>query len=158
MPEQTRRTILDETKQSSRLVSTAMQPRLLIIEDDVSTATAMQKVLRAENYAVDLAQRGDEGLAQGCEQPYDVVITDLRLPGLGGLELATQLHATKPTLPIIMMTGHGTPDTPGEATKRGVFEYVVKPFGAERLLELVATAVAHARRRSGKAKGSAPGS
>jgi nitrogen regulation protein NR(I) len=125
-----------------------MQPRLLIIEDDLSTAAALQKVLRAENYTVDLAERGDEGLAQARQQPYDLVITDLKLPGLGGLELVAQLRATKPKLPMIMMTAHGTTETAIEATKRGAFEYVVKPFEADELLDLVATAVAHARRMS----------
>jgi nitrogen regulation protein NR(I) len=125
-----------------------MQPRLLIIEDDLSTAAALQKVLRAENYAVDLAERGDAGLALARQQPYDLVITDLKLPGLGGLELVAQLHAAKPRLPMIMMTAHGTTETAIEATKRGAFEYVVKPFEADELLDLVATAVAHARRMS----------
>jgi DNA-binding NtrC family response regulator len=78
----------------------------------------------------------------------DVVITDLKLPGLDGLELVARLHAARPRLPIIMMTAHGTTDTAIEAIKRGAFEYVVKPFEADELLDLLATAVAHARRMS----------
>jgi len=125
-----------------------MPPRLLIIEDDLSTAAALQKVLQAEDYAVDLAERGDEGLARARQHAYDLVITDLKLPGLGGLELVAQLRTAKPRLPIIMMTAHGTTETAIEATKRGAFEYVVKPFEADELLDLVATAVTHARRMS----------
>jgi nitrogen regulation protein NR(I) len=122
-----------------------MPPRLLIIEDDLSTAAALQKVLRAEHFAVDLAERGDDGLARARQQPYDLVLTDLKLPGLDGLELVAQLHAAKPKLPIILMTAHGTTETAIEATKRGAFEYLVKPFEADELLDLVATAVAHAQ-------------
>jgi DNA-binding NtrC family response regulator len=125
-----------------------MQPRILLIEDDHSTASALKKVLQAEGYGVDLAERGDDGLAQASARSFDLVLTDLRLPGLGGLELAARLHADKPKLPIIMMTAHGTTDTAIEATKLGVYEYLVKPFEADELLDLVASAVAHSRRMS----------
>jgi DNA-binding NtrC family response regulator len=72
-------------------------------------------------------------------------LTDLRLPAMGGMDLAMQLRATKPKLPIIMMTAHGTTETAIEATKLGVYDYLVKPFEVEDLLDLVATAVAHSR-------------
>ena len=125
-----------------------MQPRILLIEDDLSTASALKKVLQAEGYGVDLAERGDDGLTQATTRSFDLVLTDLRLPGLGGLELAARLQADKPKLPIIMMTAHGTTDTAIEATKLGVYEYLVKPFEADELLDLVASAVAHSRRMS----------
>jgi DNA-binding NtrC family response regulator len=125
-----------------------MQPRILLIEDDLSTASALKKVLQAEGYDVDLAERGDDGLTQATARSFDLVLTDLRLPGLSGLELAARLHAAKAKLPIIMMTAHGTTDTAIEATKLGVYEYLVKPFEADELLDLVASAVAHSRRMS----------
>ncbi len=125
-----------------------MQPRILLIEDDLSTASALKKVLQAEGYGVDLAERGDDGLTRAMAGAFDLVLTDLRLPGLGGLELAGRLHAATPRLPIIMMTAHGTTDTAIEATKLGVYEYLVKPFEADELLDLVASAVAHSRRMS----------
>jgi nitrogen regulation protein NR(I) len=125
-----------------------MAPRLLLIEDDPGTAGSLQKVLLAEGYSVDLAARGDTGLAQAQNQPYDLVITDLKLPGLDGLQVVARLHAAKPRLPIIMMTAHGTTETAIDATKLGAFEYLVKPFEAEELLDVVAPAVAHARRMS----------
>ncbi|MBI5386344.1 MAG: sigma-54-dependent Fis family transcriptional regulator [Verrucomicrobia bacterium] len=125
-----------------------MQPRILIVEDDLSAGAALQKVLRADHYAVDLAERGDEGLALARRQPYDLVLTDLKLPGLDGLELITRLRAAKPKLPIIMMTAHGTTETAIEATKLGAFEYLVKPFEPDELLDLVATVVVHAQRMS----------
>jgi DNA-binding NtrC family response regulator len=125
-----------------------MAPRLLLIEDDPGTAGSLQKVLLAEGYAVDIAARGDAGLAQAQDQPYDLVITDLKLPGLDGLQVVARLHAAKPRLPIIMMTAHGTTETAIEATKLGAFEYLVKPFEAEELLDVIAPAVAHARRMS----------
>jgi DNA-binding NtrC family response regulator len=122
-----------------------MQPRILLIEDDPGAASALQKVLEAEGYRVELAERGDDGLAQAQSGSFDLVLTDVKLPGIGGLELAAQLRAAKPKLPIIMMTAHGTTDIAIEATKVGAYEYLIKPFEADDLLDVVAAAVAHSR-------------
>jgi DNA-binding NtrC family response regulator len=122
-----------------------MKPKILLIEDDASTAASLQKVLRAEGYDVAVCARGDEGLERARDQFHDVVVTDLRLPGLGGLELVGRLHAAKPKQPIILMTAHGTTETAIEATKLGACDYLLKPFEADELLDMVATAVASSR-------------
>jgi nitrogen regulation protein NR(I) len=125
-----------------------MQANILLIEDDRSTASALQKVLQDEGYAVTVAGRGDQGLSQARERQCDLVITDLRLPGLSGMELIARLHSAKPKLPIIMMTAHGTTETAIEAMKLGACDYLVKPFEADELLDLAASAVASSRRMS----------
>jgi DNA-binding NtrC family response regulator len=125
-----------------------MKARILLIEDDVGAGTALQKVLRAEEYDVDLATRGDEGLRRAEEGAYHLVLTDFKLPGLSGLELIARLHAAKPKLPVIMMTAFGTTETAIEATKLGACEYLTKPFEADELLALVASAVQSARMMS----------
>ena len=122
-----------------------MKPKILLIEDDASTAGSLQKVLCAEGYEVLVARRGDAGLEQAQKQSFDVVVTDLRMPGLGGLELVAQLHAAKPKQPIILMTAHGTTETAIEATKLGACDYLLKPFEADELLDMVASAVASSR-------------
>ncbi len=122
-----------------------MQPKILLVEDDRGPAGALQKVLSAEGYAVDAVERGEDGLLCVTSKPYDLVLTDLKLPGISGLELAAQLRDVKPKLPVIMMTAHGTTDTAIEATKLGAYEYLVKPFEADDLLDVVAAAVAHSR-------------
>lgn len=122
-----------------------MNPKILLIEDDASTATSLQKVLCAEHYVVDIASRGDLGLMQAQKEHYDLVITDLRLPGLGGLDLIAQLHTTKPKQAIILMTAHGTTETAIEATKLGACDYLLKPFEADELLDLIAVSVAGSR-------------
>jgi nitrogen regulation protein NR(I) len=122
-----------------------MQPRILLIEDDHSTASALEKVLDADGYDVRIAHRGDEGLGRAQREPCDLVITDLKLPGLSGLDLIAQLHAAKPKLPIIMMTAHGTTETAIEAMKLGACDYLVKPFEADELLALTASAVSSSR-------------
>jgi DNA-binding NtrC family response regulator len=122
-----------------------MKPKVLLIEDDGSTASSLQKVLCAEGYEVVLATRGDTGLDTARQQAFDVVVTDLRMPGLGGLDLVAQLHAAKPKQAIILMTAHGTTETAIEATKLGACDYLLKPFGADDLLDMVASAAASSR-------------
>ena len=125
-----------------------MRARILLIEDDPSTGPALGKVLRAEGFAVDLEIRGDAGLARAGHDPYDLVLTDLKMPGLNGLELIARLRALQPRLPIILMTAHGTTETAIEATKLGACEYLTKPFEVDELLDRVESAVAHSRLKS----------
>jgi len=119
-----------------------MKSRILLIEDDASIVGGLKKELQVEGYEVAVAERGDDGLAQAKEQPFDVVITDLKMPGLSGLELVEQLHAAKPKLPIIVVTAFGTTETAIEATKLGAYDYLLKPFDMAELLDLVAKSVA----------------
>jgi nitrogen regulation protein NR(I) len=122
-----------------------MKARLLLIEDDASTGPALQKVLRDEGYNVELIARGDDGLTRAKSEPFDLVLTDFKLPGLSGLELIAQLHQANPKLPIILMTAHGTTETAIEATKLGACEYLIKPFEPDELLERVAASVTDSR-------------
>ena len=121
------------------------RPKILLIEDDPGISAALTKELQAEGYEVAMATRGDDGLALAREQPCDAVLTDLKMPGISGLELIEQLHTAKPKLPIIMMTAFGTTETAIEATKLGAYDYVLKPFDTGELLDLVAKAVASSR-------------
>ena len=121
------------------------RPKILLIEDDAGIAAALKKDLQTEGYEVAVASRGDEGNARAQSEPWDVVITDLKMPGLSGLDLVAQLHATKPKLPIIMMTAFGTTETAIEATKLGAYDYLLKPFDMAEMLDAVAKAVASGR-------------
>jgi len=117
------------------------RPRILLIEDDQAITGGMQKVMEAEGYDVCVLARGDEGLARARNEPCDLVISDLKLPGTDGLTLVRELHQAKPKLPIILMTAHGTTDTAIEATRWGAFDYVPKPFEMDDMLELTARAI-----------------
>ena len=78
--------------------------RILLIEDDSGITDTLQRVLAAEGHDVAIEKRGDAGLARGVKDSFNLVITDLKLPGLNGLELVRQLHIAKPRLPIILVT------------------------------------------------------
>ena len=121
------------------------KPKILIVEDDANIASGLQKILRSQGYLVTALVRGDEGLQHALAGNFDVVITDLKLPGLDGLELVKQLHQSKPKLPIILITAHGSTETAIEATKWGAFDYVPKPFDVEELLDLTAKALQSSR-------------
>src|SRR5512137_1123821 len=114
---------------------------ILLIEDDISLATNLADVLKEDGFKVTVCNRGDEGLRRANTDECDVVLTDLRLPGLGGLELVKQLHETQPRLPVVLMTAHGTIETAIEATKLGAYDYLQKPFEMPGLISVLHRAV-----------------
>ncbi len=122
--------------------------RILLIEDDSGISDTLQRVLAAEGHEVVVEIRGDLGLARAIQDPFNLVITDLKLPGLNGLDLVRQLHAAKPRLPIILVTAFGTTGTAIEAMKLGAYDYLLKPFNIPGLIELVSKAADSNRRMS----------
>lgn len=120
-------------------------PKILIVEDDAGIAAGLRKLMYSEGYEVVWLARGDEGLTQALEASFDVVITDLKLPGCDGLTLVKELHQAKPKLPIILITAHGTTEVAIDATRWGAFDYVLKPFEVEHLLEITAQALQASR-------------
>lgn len=116
-----------------------------MIEDDPGIVMTLRRVLAEEGYEVLVETRGDSGLLKAKDGNLDVVITDWKLPGLGGLEIVRDLHSSQPRLPIILITAHGTFETAIEATKSGAFDYLLKPFEMPELIQLVGKAVASRR-------------
>jgi nitrogen regulation protein NR(I) len=121
---------------------------ILLIEDDTGITETLQRVLVEEGYSVVVETRGDTGLARATAETFDVVITDLKLPGLVGLEIVRQLHSAQPRLPIILVTAFGTTGTAIEAMKYGAFDYLLKPFDIQQMIELVGKAADTHRRMS----------
>jgi len=124
--------------------------RLCLIEDDASARAALERVLAAEGYEVVSYPDGQRGLKAALEEDFDCVLTDLRMPGVSGLELIDTLHDELPNLPVVLMTAQGTTDTAIEATRRGAFDYILKPFEMEELLPVLARAAEAGQR--GRAK------
>jgi DNA-binding NtrC family response regulator len=122
-----------------------MKTQILLIEDDPGITITLQRLLAGEGHEVVVEKRGDSGLARARADAFDVVLSDLKLPGLSGLDLVRELHDAKPRLPIILMTAHGTTETAIEATKRGAVDYLLKPFEMPELLEVVSKALATSR-------------
>jgi len=119
--------------------------KILLIEDDAGIVMTLCRVLGEEGHEVKVERRGDAGLERARTEAFDVVITDMKLPGLTGLELVRKLHAVHSRLPIILMTAYGTTETAIEATKSGAYDYVLKPFEMPEMIELVEKAIASLR-------------
>jgi DNA-binding NtrC family response regulator len=111
--------------------------KILLIEDDLGITDTLQRLLTSEGHEVTVEKRGDDGLTRAVKGSFNLVITDLRLPGLSGLDLIRQLHTAQPRLPIILTTAFGTTDTAIEATKLGAYDYLLKPFNIPQLLDLI---------------------
>jgi len=122
--------------------------RILLIEDDPGITDTLQRVLTHEGHNVVVEPRGDAGLTRATQESFDVVISDLKLPGVSGLEIVRQLHERQPRLPIILVTAFGTTDTAIEAMKLGAYDYLLKPFDIPHLLKLVGEAADSSRRMS----------
>lgn len=120
-------------------------PHVLIIDDDRNLRFAFRRVLDARTYTIDEAGTGEEGLAMAKAQPYDVILLDLRMPGMSGMEVLQKLLALDSKTPVIMMTAFGTTDTAIQAMKHGAYDFVLKPFDIEEIQRVVQHA-AEARR------------
>jgi DNA-binding NtrC family response regulator len=120
-----------------------MKNEILLVEDDSSLAESLGHVLVLSGYGVTLATSGEVGRDRASENRFAAVVTDFKLPGLSGLDLVKQIHATNARVPIILMTAHGTAELAIEAMKWGAYDYLLKPFEMPDLLAMIGEAVAH---------------
>jgi len=114
---------------------------ILIIDDDDQLRNSFKKLLSEEGYKVDGAASGEAGLNIIKKEIPDLVIVDMRLPGMNGLETFKTIHKIEPKLPVIIMTAFGTTEIAIEATKLGAFDYILKPFDIPDMLSLVKQAI-----------------
>jgi len=111
--------------------------RILVVEDDASLRRIAEFRLVEAGYQVELAEEGNAGLDAFSRFDPDLVITDLRMPGLSGEELAAEVMRRRPSVPVIVMTGHGTVESAVAAMRRGVADYVTKPVSWDEMLVVV---------------------
>lgn len=116
--------------------------RLLVVDDDADMLRLLSMRLQAAGYRVSAAASAEAALAQLELERPQLVISDVRLPGLDGLALFDEVHRRHPSLPVILLTAHGTIPDAVEATRRGVFTYLTKPYDSKELLERISQALA----------------
>jgi nitrogen regulation protein NR(I) len=114
---------------------------ILIIDDDDQLRRSFEKLLSEEGYHVVSAPSGESGLRILRSNVPDLVILDIRLPGMNGIDTFKAIHEIEPKLPVIMMTAYGTTETAIEATKLGAFDYILKPFDIPEMLGVIAKAL-----------------
>jgi len=121
-----------------------MSARILLVDDDADLLRLLTLRLEAAGYTVLAAASGEEALARLAAERPQLVITDVRMPGMDGTALFDAIHRSQPTLPVIMLTAHGNIPEAVDATQRGVFGYLTKPYDAKNLLAEVERALAFA--------------
>jgi DNA-binding response OmpR family regulator len=118
--------------------------RVLVIDDDPAITSVLKRGLSYEGFVVDIAATGEEGLRSARDQPPDLVILDIMMPGLDGLEVLRRLRAADAQLPVILLTAKDAPADEVRGLEQGADDYVVKPFTFDVLVARVRT---HLRRR-----------
>lgn len=116
-------------------------PRILIIDDEKSIRNTLKEILEYEGYIVDEAQDGPSGIERLNQENYDVVLCDIKMPKMDGLEVLSKAQEISPDTPFIVISGHGTIETAVEATKKGAFDFIAKPPDLNRLLITLRNAI-----------------
>ncbi len=120
-------------------------PSVLVIEDKDSMRDMLSKSLEAEGYEVETAKDGEGGLEKAREKKYDVVLADLKLPKMNGIEVLTSLKDMDQDAAVILMTAYGTIETAVEAMREGAFDFLTKPFDTDHLSVLIRRAMENRR-------------
>lgn len=116
-------------------------PTILVVDDDVDILTLLSMRLEAHGFRVTQTNSGEEALSKIGVQRPDLIISDLRMPGMDGITLFENVHHKDPSLPFILLTAHGSIPDAIEATQKGVYGFLTKPFDSKSLLEKVTSAI-----------------
>jgi two-component system nitrogen regulation response regulator NtrX len=114
---------------------------ILIIDDEKAIRKTLSEILSYEGYKLEEAGDGEEGLKKIKEKDYDVVLCDIKMPKIDGIEFLEKAKELNPDIPIIMISGHGTIETAVEAVKKGAYDYISKPPDLNRLLITIRNAM-----------------
>ncbi|HEY2649230.1 MAG TPA: sigma-54 dependent transcriptional regulator [Puia sp.] len=114
---------------------------ILIIDDEKAIRKTLSEILSYEGYKIDEAGDGEEGFRKFREKEYDVILCDIKMPKMDGIEFLEKAKESNPDLPIIMISGHGTIETAVEAVKKGAYDYISKPPDLNRLLITIRNAM-----------------
>ena len=115
--------------------------RILVVDDDPDIHILLASILADAGHRVESAYDGNEGLARLEAEPFHLVLTDVRMPGLDGLDLLLKIHQRRPSTPVVVMTAQNTPENVTRSLRDRAFTYFSKPFSAATVLEIVANAL-----------------
>ncbi len=126
------------------------QKKILVVDDEINVCKSIRKSILFEDYNVDMALSGEEALEMNKERRYDMVITDLMMPGISGVDLLSSLKAAYPETIVILVTGYPTIKAAVQTIKMGAFDFIPKPFTPDELRGLVARAFTQIKPRQTK--------
>ncbi len=115
--------------------------RALVIDDEQIVLDSVKKILSQENFAVDTAVSSRVGLNLALNNVYDIVLTDIRMPEIGGMRILRDVKRAKPSVPVVIITGYATVQSSVQAMKLGATDYIEKPFTPEELVTRVMAAI-----------------
>ncbi len=118
-------------------------PRILVVDDETAMRQSLKDWLMEDDYEVDLAASGEDAISMARDRSWDIILLDLKMPGMDGLETMSRLKKMIPETEILMMTAYGSIDTAVQAMKEGAFDYLVKPFDPDEIDMLIKKIVAH---------------
>ena len=121
----------------------AKMPRVLVVDDEVAMRESLNDWLKEDGYDVGLAAGGEEALDMAAKHPWDVILLDLKMPGMDGLQTLKRLKEVRPDAEVLMMTAYASIDTAVEAMKDGAFDYLVKPFDPDELEIQIKKIISH---------------
>jgi two-component system, NtrC family, nitrogen regulation response regulator NtrX len=121
--------------------------RILVIDDESAIRDSLKMTLEYEGYDVIGAATGQEGLALAEREAPDLVLLDVKMPGMDGIEVLERLRSMNDALPVVVVSGHGSISTAVEATKKGAFDFIEKPFASDRVLVSLRNALDHRQLR-----------
>lgn len=116
-------------------------PKILIVDDDKGIRQTLRDILEFEKYKVDEAVDGLDCMVKIKQSSYDVVILDIKMPKMDGMDVMDKVRALRPDLPVVMISGHGNIDTAVESVKKGAFDFIQKPPDLNRLLITIRNAM-----------------
>ena len=117
------------------------QERILVVEDDASMGFFLSEAMSKEGYGVDVVASGEEALERIAQDQFNLVILDLKLPSMDGMEVLANMKMTNPELVVIMITAHGSKDTAMEAIRKGAYDYFTKPLDINEMRVVVRRAL-----------------
>ncbi|TMA67223.1 MAG: sigma-54-dependent Fis family transcriptional regulator [Deltaproteobacteria bacterium] len=120
----------------------AMSTHILIADDDEVSCQLFAETLESDGFRVDQVTSGDTALSSLDGEPYDLLVIDVRMPGMSGLDVTRIVHEKYPALPIIVMTAFGSIETAVEAIHEGAFDFISKPMNLAELKNIVSRALA----------------
>ncbi|MBE2246737.1 MAG: sigma-54-dependent Fis family transcriptional regulator [Candidatus Competibacteraceae bacterium] len=115
--------------------------RILVIDDQLSIRKTLREILEYENFEIDEAEDGQKGLELALKNSYDLILSDIKMPKVDGIEFLDKIMTSGSDVPIIMISGHGNIDTAVDAIKKGAYDYIAKPIDLNRLLVTVRNAL-----------------
>ena len=117
------------------------QNNILIVDDEINVCKGCQRIFEEEGFLTNYALTGEEGLEKATHNNFDLIITDMKMPDINGMEVIKRIKQRQPDMPVIMITGYASVPTAVEAMKIGADDYIPKPFKPDEILNAVHKAI-----------------